>query len=60
MIPNREGWHYPAFKKLSALLREITSKPHGDFYCLISFFHSKTANSNCIKDYVKIKIFVTL
>ena len=26
MIPNEEGWHYLALKKLSALLREITSK----------------------------------
>ena len=27
-------WHYLAVKKLSALLRGITSKHHGDFYCL--------------------------
>ena len=27
-------WHYLAVKKLSALLREITSNNHGDFYCL--------------------------
>ena len=27
-------WHYLAAKKLSALLREITSKFYGDFYCL--------------------------
>ena len=27
-------WHYLSVKKLSALLREITSKHHGDFYCL--------------------------
>ena len=26
MIPNREKWHYLAIKKLSAVLREITSK----------------------------------
>ena len=26
MIPNIEGWHYVAVKKLSALLRGITSK----------------------------------
>ena len=40
MIPNREGCHYLAVKKLSALLRGITSKNHGDFYslyCLYSF-----------------------
>ena len=34
MIPNEEGWHYLAVKKLSASLRGITSKHHGDFYCL--------------------------
>ena len=33
MIPNGEGCHYLAVKKLSALSREITSKHHGDFYC---------------------------
>ena len=27
-------WHYLAVKKLSALIRVITSKHHGDFYCL--------------------------
>ena len=26
MIPNREGWNYPAVEKLSVLLRQITSK----------------------------------
>ena len=34
MIPNGEGWHYIAVKKLPALLRGITSKHQGDFYCL--------------------------
>ena len=35
MISNREKlWHYLAVKKLSALLRGIDSKHHGDFYCL--------------------------
>ena len=34
MIPNGEGWHYFPVKKLPALLRGITSKDHGDFYCL--------------------------
>ena len=34
MIPNREGWNYLAVKKLSALLKGITSKHHGNFYCL--------------------------
>ena len=34
MIPNGEGWHYLAVKKVSALLREITSKNNGNFHCL--------------------------
>ena len=34
MIPNEEKWHDLAVKKLSALLRGIISKHHGDFYCL--------------------------
>ena len=34
MIPNGEGWHYLAGKKLSALLRGTTPKHHGGFYCL--------------------------
>ena len=41
MISNVEKqWHYLAVKILSALLRKITSKNHGDFYylnCLNSF-----------------------
>ena len=34
MIPNGEGWHYLAVKKLSALLTGITFKHHRDFHCL--------------------------
>ena len=36
MLSNSEGkqWHYLKVKKLSALLRGITSKYHGDFYCM--------------------------
>ena len=41
MIPNVEGWHYLAVKKLSALLRGITLKHQGDFFCL-NCFHSFT------------------
>ena len=33
MVSNGKGWHCLAVKKLSALLRGITSKHHGDFYC---------------------------
>ena len=34
MITDGEKWHYLAVKKLSTLLRGITSKSDGDFYCL--------------------------
>ena len=34
MIPNGQRWHYLAVKKLTALLRGIMSKRHGDFHCL--------------------------
>ena len=52
MIPNREGhktrsegwWHYLAIKKLSGLLKGITSKCHGDFYCLNCFHSFATKN----------------
>ena len=40
MISNK-GWHYLGVKKLSALLRGIPSKHHGDFYSL-NCFHSFT------------------
>ena len=30
----RLQWHYLAVKKISVLLREITSKNNGNFYCL--------------------------
>ena len=45
MISNgAKQWHYLAFKKLSVLLRGITSKHHGDFYCL-NCFHSFATKS---------------
>ena len=39
-------WHYPAVKKLSALLTQITSKHHVDFYCLkcLHFFATEKKN----------------
>ena len=39
IIPNeeKEGWYHLAIKKLSTLLRGITSKHHGGFFCLNSF-----------------------
>ena len=44
MIPNRKEWHYLAVKILSALLIGITSKHHGDFYCLNCFYVFATEN----------------
>ena len=44
MIPNGQGWHYLTVKKLSALLRGITSKTNGDFYCLNCCHYSRTKN----------------
>ena len=37
MITDGEKLYYLAVKKLSALLRGITSKQVGEFYCLNSF-----------------------
>ena len=59
MIPNGEGrrWHYLAVKKISALLRGITSKKW--FVVRIAFIPSEQkTNLNRIRKYVKIKIFV--
>ena len=55
MIPNeqKEGlWHYLAVKKLFTLLRGITSKHHGDFYCL-NCLHSFSTENKC-KSYGKV------
>ena len=45
MIPKGEGWHYIAVKKLSALLRGISSKHDGYFYCLNSLRLFRTKNT---------------
>ena len=44
MIPNGERLHYHAVKKLSALLRGITSKNNGDFDCLNCLHSFRTKN----------------
>ena len=46
MIPNeeKEGWHYLAVKKLSALLHRITLKNKDDFYCLNCLYSFRTEN----------------
>ena len=48
-----EGWYYLAVKKLSALLKGITTKDHGYLYCL-NCPHS-FATENKQKRYVKRK-----
>ena len=55
MISNGEGWHYIAGKKLSALLRGISSKYDGAFYCL-SYFYWFRAKIK-LKKVWKIKFF---
>ena len=47
MSPNGKEWDYTAVKKLPTSLKRITSKHHGDFYCL-NCLHSFAA-SNDIK-----------
>ena len=46
IIPNKkkEGLHYLAVNQLSTLLRRITSKHHGDFYCLNCLHSFRTEN----------------
>ena len=46
MIPNAEELYYLLVKQLSALLRGITSKHHGDFYCL-NCLHSFSTENKC-------------
>ena len=59
MITNGEKWHYLAVKKLSALLKGITSKHKGDFYCLNFFYSYRTEEKlEKHKNYVKITIIV--
>ena len=52
MISNKEkeSWHYFAVKKLSALLREITSKHQDPFIVL-----QQKATLNLMKEYAKIR-----
>ena len=43
-ITDGKKWHYTFVKRLSALLKRITSKHDGDFYC-INCFYSFTAKN---------------
>ena len=52
-------WHYLPAKKLSALLRRITSKHYSDFCCLNCLHSFSTKNKlESHKKVCKIKIFV--
>ena len=44
MITDCKKWHYLPVKKLSVLLRGITSNHVGDFYCLNCFHSNSTKN----------------
>ena len=43
------NWHYLAVKRISGLLRGITSRHNGDFYCL-NCFHSYTTEEKFRKN----------
>ena len=45
MIPNGEGWHYLAVKKVE-LLRGITSKCHGELY-FVNRLHFFATENKC-------------
>ena len=55
MIPNeeKEGWHYLALKKLSALSHKKTSKHKRDFYCSSCLHAFRTKNK--LKSYEKVR-----
>ena len=61
MISNGENWHYLAVKRLSRLLRGISSNHDGDYYCLNCFHSYRTENKlNVHKKFVKITNIVIL
>ena len=60
MITDGTGnWHYLTVRSISGLLRGITSKRNGDFYCL-NCFHLYTSEKKLRKHekYVKTMLFV--
>ena len=61
MISNGKNWHYLTVKKLSGLLRGISSNHNSDYYCLNCFQSYRTENKlNVHKKCVKIMIIVIL
>ena len=59
MVTDGKKWHYLTVKSLLALLRGITSKYDGDFYCL-NCFHSYSSEKKLknMKKYVMTMIIV--
>ena len=49
MISNGKKWNYLGIKKSSPLLREITSKHNGDFYCFNCLHSFKAENKLKLK-----------
>ena len=49
LIPNQGRWHHIAVKKLSELLRRISSKHDADFYCLDCLHLFGTKNKTWIR-----------
>ena len=56
MITDGKKWHYLAVKSISMLLRGITSKHDGDFYCLNCFCFFRT---EIMKTFAETMIIVT-
>ena len=52
MISDGEKYHYLTVRRLSALLKGVTSNHNGDFYCLNCFHSYKTKSS--LKMHVKV------
>ena len=44
MVSNKEGWYFVTGKQLHALLRGLTSKHDGGFYCLNCLHSFRTEN----------------
>ena len=63
MIPNeeKEGWHYLAVKKLSALSHKKLQNITGIFIVQVVFMPlEQKINLNLMKKYVKIKIYMEM
>ena len=59
MITDGEKWHYVVVKKIPTLLREVTSKDLGEFYCL-NYFHSYSTEKNLKSIIMYVKIMIVM